>query len=117
MITVIYDGHCDFCKSCVAWAKARAPIKALPNQEINFADYGLSKEQVEKSVVVISDKTYFGAAAVAQVLITTQNYRLARLITLLGPIGEIGYRYVASHRNGFLVKSAHWLINRDLNRN
>jgi predicted DCC family thiol-disulfide oxidoreductase YuxK len=117
MITVIYDGHCDFCKSCVEWAKTRAPIRALPNQEINLADYGLNKEQVEKSVVVLSDKTYFGAAAVVQVLITTQNYRLARFITLLGPIGEIGYRYVASHRNGILVKSAHWFIKRDLNRN
>ena len=116
MITVIYDGHCDFCKSCVAWAKNRAQLNAIPNQQLVLSEYGLTQDQVEKSVVVISDKTYFGAAAVAQVLNVTGNSVSSNLIRILGPISEFGYKYIAAHRDGFLVKSIHWFINRNLRR-
>ncbi|MBU6263761.1 MAG: DUF393 domain-containing protein [Actinomycetales bacterium] len=116
MITVIYDGHCDFCKSCVDWAKKRAQLNAIPNQELTLIDYGLTQEQVEKSVVVISDKTYFGAKAVAQVLMVTDNSVLSKLIRILGPVSEIGYKYIAAHRDGFVVKVIHWFIKRNLRR-
>ena len=116
MITVIYDGHCDFCKSCVDWAKNRAQLNAIPNQELTLIDYGLTQEQVEKSVVVISDKTYFGAKAVAQVLLVTGNPGLSKLIGFFGPISEISYKYIATHRNGFVVKVIHWFIKRNLRR-
>ena len=116
MITVIYDGHCDFCKSCVAWAKNRAQLNAIPNQQLILSEYGLTQEQVEKSVVVISDKTYFGAKAVAQVLMVTDNSVLSKLIRILGPVSEIGYKYIAAHRDGFVVKVIHWLIKRNLRR-
>ena len=112
MITVIYDGQCDFCKSCVAWAKNRAQLNAIPNQQLVLSEYGLTQEQVEKSVVVISDKTYFGAAAVAQVLIVTGNPGLSKLIGFLGPISELSYKYIATHRNGLLVKLLHAVIRR-----
>ena len=110
MITVIYDGQCDFCKSCVAWAKNRAQLNAIPNQQLVLSEYGLTQDQVDKSVVVISHKTYFGAAAVAQVLIVTGNSLLSKLIIILGTISEIGYRYIAAHRDGLIVKAMHWFI-------
>ena len=116
MITVIYDGHCDFCKSCVAWAKNRAQLNAIPNQQLDLSEYGMTQDQVEKSVVVINDKTYFGAAAVAQVLNVTGNSVLSKLIIILGPISEIGYKYIAAHRDGSLVKSINWFIKRNLRR-
>ena len=116
MITVIYDGHCDFCKSCVDWARKRSEFNAMPNQELSLSDFGLTQEQVNKSVVVISDKTYFGAEAVAQVLDATGNSVLSKLIRILGPISENVYKYIAAHRDGFLVKSIHWFIKRNLRR-
>ena len=110
MITVIYDGQCDFCKSCVTWAMNRAQLNAIPNQHLVLSEYGLTQDQVDKSVVVISDKTYFGAAAVAQVLNVTGNTVLSILIRNLGPISAIGYKYIAAHRDGLIVKALHWFI-------
>lgn len=108
--TVIYDGECDFCKSCVAWVKARTEINAIPNQSIDPSEFGISREQCEKSVVVISDKSYFAAKAVAYLLAQSGHRFLAKALINSGPIGELGYRYVASHRDGQLVRALHWLI-------
>ena len=110
MTTVIYDGQCDFCLSCVEWVKARTNINALPSQSINPADFGITKAQCEKSVVVISDQTYFEAAAVAHLLHKCGHKLLAKALAFSGPIGNFGYRYVAGHRNGLLVKILHQLI-------
>ena len=108
--TVIYDGECDFCVSCVEWVKARTEINAYANQSINPAEFGVTKAQCEISVVVIADRTYFAAKAVALLLKESGHKYLALALRLSGPIGEFGYRYVAAHRNGFLVRTLHWLI-------
>lgn len=114
MCTVIYDGECDFCRSCVDWVKARAEIKAVANQEINPAEFGITREQCEKSVVVIADKTYFAAKAVAVLLDKSGHKVLAKLLRLSGKLGEVGYKYVAEHRNGLLVAALHWVIKRTI---
>ncbi|MFM8621599.1 MAG: thiol-disulfide oxidoreductase DCC family protein [Candidatus Nanopelagicaceae bacterium] len=108
--TVIYDGECDFCISCVEWVKARVEINALSNQSIDPDEYGVTKAQCEKSVVVIADRTYFAAKAVAFLLNQSGHKFLALILRLLGPIGAFGYRYVATHRNGLLVRILHWII-------
>lgn len=110
--TVIYDGECNFCISCVEWVKARTEINAYANQSINPEKYGLTKEQCEKSVVVIADHTYFAAKAVALLLKKSGHKYLALTLRLSGPIGEMGYRYVSAHRNGLIVKLLHQLINK-----
>ena len=107
---VIFDGDCDFCRSCVNWVSARCDIEALANQLIDPGKFGISREQCEKSVVVIDSKTYFGADAVVYLLEKSGSNKLARLLKLTGPIGELGYRYVASHRDGQLVKLIHWMV-------
>jgi predicted DCC family thiol-disulfide oxidoreductase YuxK len=114
MCTVIYDGECDFCRSCVAWVKARAEINAIANQEINPAEFGITREQCEKSVVVVADKTYFAAKAVAVLLDKSGNKALAKLLRLSGKLGEVGYKYFAEHRNGLLVAALHWVIKRTI---
>lgn len=107
---VIYDGTCDFCHSCVTWVNARTEITAIPNQEIDPTEFGITREQCESSVVVIADKTYFAAKAVAVLLDKSGHKTLAKLLTASGKLGEVGYRYVAEHRNGLLVAALHWVI-------
>lgn len=114
--TVIYDGECDFCKSCVEWVKSRTEISAIPNQSIKPSDFGITREQCDKSVVVITEKTYFSANAVALLLKKSGNRFLSIALRLSGPIGEFGYRYVASHRDGSLVRALHWIIKRTIKK-
>ena len=110
---VLYDGNCDFCISCVNWIKARTDVLALANQGINPAAYGVSREACEKSVVVIDGgQIYFGAAAVSFLLSAASHWLGAWLLRSSGPIGEAGYRYVAAHRGGLLVKILHWYVKR-----
>ena len=114
MTTVIFDGECAFCRSCVEWVKNRAQVTALANQVIDPAKYGITREQCEKSVVVIDSKTYFGASAVAFLLAKTGHPIMARLLRASGPIGESGYRYVANHRDGRLVALIHRIVKSNL---
>ena len=109
--TVIYDGNCGFCKSCVEWVKSRVEINAEPNQSVDLNKYGLTRDQVDKSVVVIADgKTLFGARAVAKLLKISGWGVVGYLLQTSGPIGEMKYRYVAGHRNGLVVKILHKLV-------
>ena len=114
VITVIYDGDCDFCRSCVAWIQNRIKIKALANQSIKPEDFGVTREQCERSVVVIDEKIYLRSRAVAHLLANSGNKWAARFLQALGPISELGYRYVASHRNGKLVAFLHLMIIRTI---
>lgn len=107
---VIYDGECGFCKSCVAWVKARTEIEAIANQSIDPAKYGVTREQCEESVVVITNQTYFSAEAIAELLKLCNHNLMAKLITCSGRLGLIVYKYVAKHRNGLLVKFLRYLI-------
>ena len=111
-LLIIFDGECDFCRDCVKWVKNRITTTAIENQSIDPNTYGITREQCEKSVVVIDDKTYFGAKAVAHLLRKTGHKYLAALLSTSGPIGEFGYRYVAEHRGGKLVALLHELIKR-----
>ena len=96
----------------MAWVKARSEIEAIPNQSINPATYGITREECEKSVVVITDRTYFSAKAIAELLKLCGHPYLAKFLKLSGPIGEWGYKYVANHRDGLLIKILHYLIKR-----
>ena len=107
---VIYDGECDFCHSCVEWVKRRATVEALASQTIKPSNYGISEAQCKQTVVLITDPIYFGAKAVAEILQMTGNRKLARLIIFSGTLGEFGYKFVAEHRSGKLVKLLHFII-------
>ena len=108
--TVIFDGQCDFCIACVAWIQNRIELKALAYQEIEPKDFGVTREVCEKSVIVIADRTYLGADAVAYLLNQCGNSVFSKMIQLSGSIGQAGYKYVANHRDGALVRILHWII-------
>ena len=107
---VFYDGECDFCLACVNWVKSRYEIEALPNNSPRISNYGLTREIVDKSVVVIDSKIMTSAKAVSFLLKKSGFKKSAFLLKASGPLGELGYKYVASHRDGLIVRIAHKMI-------
>jgi predicted DCC family thiol-disulfide oxidoreductase YuxK len=106
-ITVIFDGQCVFCQQSVTWIQRKLVITALPYQTSDLTPFNLTKEQCAKQVYVISaGMTYGGAAAIAFLLKRRGNRIQSGLITASGPIGRVGYRWIASHRNSSPVKLA-----------
>ena len=110
-IIVIYDGKCRFCKASVDWIQQNLSITAIPFQEAELAKFNLTLDQVSKSVHVITDsRTYSGADAIACLLKHRGNRGLSFLITGSGALGRWTYRWIANHRNSFLVrKITTWL--------
>ena len=110
-LIVIYDGQCDLCKKSITWVKKRLPIDAIAYQDGDLASFGLTAQLCAKSVYVIDNKKqYQGADAVALLLKKRGNKVLALLLSVSGPIGRWGYRWVASHRSSLLVRTLTRLI-------
>ena len=106
-ITVIFDGQCEFCQQSVTWIQCKLVITALPFQTSDLSAYNLTREQCAKQVYVVSQGvTYGGAAAIAFLLKRRGNRIQSGLIKASGPIGRAAYRWIASHRNSWLVKLA-----------
>ncbi len=107
LIVVIYDGECDFCIASVQWVAKKVRVDARPFQTAPLKDYGLTKEQCEKEVVVLADgDQYSGAAALTFLLKQRGNRWVSGAIKALGPISRFGYRWIASHRNSLVIKTA-----------
>ena len=71
----------------------------------DLAQFQLSADQCSREVFVITEgKRFSGAEAVAFLFKVRGNKVLSALITLSGPLGRFGYRWVASHRNSWPVK-------------
>ena len=110
-ITVIFDGECQFCKQSVKWINRKLKITALPFQTADLVPFNLTREQCAKQVYVIAEgKTYGGADGIAFLLKQRGNKVQSGLITASGGIGRAGYRWIASHRNSWLVKLATRLL-------
>ena len=110
-IVVIYDGECAFCKECVRWVAKRSTITALPFQSADLAKFNLTYEQCSKEVVaIINGKVLGGSSAVAALLKVSRHRALGNLIMLSGPLGGGGYRWVAAHRDGLLVRLLHSIV-------
>jgi predicted DCC family thiol-disulfide oxidoreductase YuxK len=106
-ITVIFDGECEFCKQSVTWIQRKLTVTALPFQTTDLTPFNLTREQCAKQVYVISEGyTYGGAAGIAYLLKQRGNTLLWLKIKIAGPFGRAGYRWIASHRNSWLVKLA-----------
>ena len=104
-ISVIYDGKCELCNNSINWLKKKIEITALDFHSSDLSFFGLSLEHCSREVFVVTgDKTLSGAGAVAYLLKHRGNKVFSTLITLSGPIGRSGYRWVAGNRNSAPVK-------------
>jgi predicted DCC family thiol-disulfide oxidoreductase YuxK len=116
-IVVIYDGQCQFCQASIDWIEQRLVVDAKAFQNADLASYGLTFDQCSKSVHVVADDTVFvGAAAIAYLMKKRGNRVLSLLITTSGIFGRWGYQWVSTHRNSFLVRLAHRLLNQSNSR-
>jgi predicted DCC family thiol-disulfide oxidoreductase YuxK len=116
-IVVIYDGQCQFCQASIDWIEQKLVVDSKAFQQADLASYGLTLDQCSKSVHVVADGTiFFGAAAIAYLLRERGNRALSLLITTSGILGRWGYRWVSTHRNSFVVKAVHRLLNQSNSR-
>jgi predicted DCC family thiol-disulfide oxidoreductase YuxK len=104
-IVVIYDGKCELCRNSVFWIEKKLEIKALDFHATNLSKFNLTFEQCSREVFMLADaKTLSGAKAVAFLLRRRGNRFLSLFITLSGPLGRIGYKWVARNRSSAPVK-------------
>jgi predicted DCC family thiol-disulfide oxidoreductase YuxK len=104
-ITVIYDGQCQLCKNSIVWVSKKLAINVVDFHTAELTRYGLSREQCAREVFVITpENRYSGAQAAAFLLKARGNKVLAAVITISGPLGRAGYRWVAGNRNSWPVK-------------
>jgi predicted DCC family thiol-disulfide oxidoreductase YuxK len=106
-ITVIFDGDCEFCQQSVQWIQHKLVVEALAFQTADLETFNLTKEQCAKQVYVITDsEVYGGADAIRYLLKKRGNKVSAFLLGATGNIGRAGYRWVASHRDSWVIKVA-----------
>ena len=104
-IVVIYDGKCELCKNSIFWIEKKLEMKALDFHTTDLNKFNLTFEQCSREVFVVADaKIFSGAKAVAFLLRRRGNKVLSLLITLSGPLGRIGYQWVARNRSSAPVK-------------
>jgi predicted DCC family thiol-disulfide oxidoreductase YuxK len=104
-IVVIYDGKCELCKNSISWIEKKLKIKALDFHTTDLSKFNLTLDQCAREVFVLADaKTFSGAKAVAFLLRRRGNKFLSLLITLSGPLGRVGYQWVAHNRSSVPVK-------------
>jgi predicted DCC family thiol-disulfide oxidoreductase YuxK len=114
-ISVIYDGKCELCNNSINWLQKKIEITALDFHAADLSSFGLSLEQCSREVFVVTGtKQFSGAGAVAYLLRVRGNRVLSILITLSGPIGRSGYRWVAGNRNSAPVKLLSNLLKRSI---
>ncbi len=104
---VIFDGECEFCRQAITWIQRKVQITALPFQTADLAPFNLTREQCSKQVYVIAEgKTLGGAEGIAYLLKQRGNSIQSTIITISGPLGRAGYRWIAGHRNSLPIKFA-----------
>lgn len=114
-IVVLTDGECRFCEATMAWVAKKVVVKAIAYQRADLGLYGLTYEECSKAVhVVHSGKVYVGADAIAYLLGRRGNYILGFIVRASGPLGRLGYKWVAGHRNSWLIKLMTRVIERSL---
>jgi len=69
IITVIFDGDCEFCQQSITWTQRKLVVDAIAFQTADLQPFNLTKEQCAKQVYVVSDSiTYSGADAIRYLL-------------------------------------------------
>ena len=99
----------------MAWVAKKVDVQAIAFQSADLESYGLTYEQCSKAVHVLhAGKVYVGADAIAYLLGRRGNYILGFTVRASGPLGRFGYKWVAGHRNSWLIRGTTRLIERSL---
>ena len=114
-IIVLTDGQCRFCEATMAWVAKKVQVQAIAFQSADLESYGLTYAQCSKAVHVLhAGKVYVGPDAIAYLLGRRGNWVLGFIVRASGPLGRFGYKWVAGHRNSWLIRGATRLIERSL---
>ena len=114
-IKVLTDGECRFCEATLGWMQKKLVVDATPFQEADLTQYGLSYEECSKALhVVHAGKVYVGADSIAYLLARRGNWILGYFVRASGPLGRFGYKWVAGHRNSWIIRFATRVIERSL---
>ena len=114
---LIYDGECDFCRNCVKWIQSRTQLEAIPYQSADLTPFLLSEAEAVSSVhLVTRTRTLTGADAVAHLLKLTHLKFLGIIVNSLGPLSRLAYRWIAHHRDSFLVNILNRIVVRTIGR-
>ena len=114
-IVVLTDGECRFCEATLGWMQKKLVVDATPFQKADLAAHGLTYEECSKALHVVHvGKVYVGANAIAYLLGRRGNWVLGFIVRASGPLGRYGYKWVAEHRNSFMIRFATKVIERSL---
>ena len=106
-ITVIFDGDCEFCRQSITWIQRKLVVDAIAFQTADLQPFDLTKEQCAKQVYVITNSEVYGGADAIRYLLKKRGNKVgAILLGATGNVGRAGYRWVASHRNSWVIKVA-----------
>ncbi|MFZ5830461.1 MAG: thiol-disulfide oxidoreductase DCC family protein [Planctomycetota bacterium] len=106
-LTLLYDGACPFCRREVDWMRSRNRDLRLRFEDISSPSfspekYGLSHEQVNRSIHAVRDD----GTVIRGVDVFVEVYRLLGLgwmvapltLPVVRPVADAGYRVFARYR-------------------
>ncbi len=80
-------------------------VQEFAYQDVDTSRYGLTKEDCSKQVYIEHEGQISAGARAVSILLKARGNRVtALLISLSGPLGDIGYRWVATHRNSWAIR-------------
>ena len=110
-IVVLTDGECRFCEATMKWVERKLKVEAIAYQRADLGFYGLTYDECSQAVhVVHAGKTYVGPDAIAYLLGRRGNWILGFIVRASGALGRYGYKWVAGHRNSWVIRLATRLL-------
>lgn len=82
-------------------------VDATPFQKADLTKFGLNYEECSRALHVVHEgNVYVGAEAIGFLLTRRGNRILSFLVRASGPLGRYGYKWVAGHRDSWIIRTA-----------